>query len=249
MKTLCATTAVYRANPEWLRDLAASMVTLADALPAGWRLVWAVQEDGDTPKCDWVEEVAPQASYGALMRRCGVAVTRNVALHRVPEADAVVNFDQDDVVAPDGVAASLNVLDANPSVGWVAGRVDDLQRDGIVTTHPSPLPVGPVEPGTLFSLWKPGTPPPVHTVGFVARSTLWRATGGWVAHPIMVDDTAAMMAVSSLWPGWVHHTPVALYRKHGEQNSSKGHVAAYWLLSHEMIAERVAALRKSLRPV
>ena len=185
MTTLCIVTAAHRGNLTWMEELGDSIAALE--LPDGWEVVWAVQQDEESTK-ELVELVEryPFGAYGCNGRTLGVAVTRNIALTRVPHADFVTNIDCDDRILP-AFRASIDAM-SDPNVIWAQGAVEDLLEDGSTVVVP-PRPVGPCSPGAVSELWVAGERLPIHTIGFLARALHWRAIGGWVAGPTMSDDT------------------------------------------------------------
>jgi hypothetical protein len=237
-KTFCVVTSVWDGKRDWLMELGQSLDSLI--LPDGWELVWAVQEDGEQANGAFLSKEFDFCQYESLGVRCGAAVVRNVALSRVPEAHAVTNLDCDDV-AQQGLFKSLQILDENENVYWVTGQVDDLLPDGSTLPFYHDL-EGFVEAKVAPKMWWENQHLPFHTVGFVARAEQWRSTGGWISLPTMSDDTAATMALTQMWPGFVHREVTALWRRHEMQNSNKNASKEIHGVSWKIIHQRVNAI-------
>jgi hypothetical protein len=222
MTTLCIVTAVHKGHPSWLKELGESISDLQ--LPSHVEVVWAVQQDGPASRdVARVVERYPFAAYGWNGRAPGVAVTRNVALSRVGQADLVTNIDCDDLLAP-GFAASVDELATSPNVVWAQGAVQDLHQDGS-TTDVTPSITGWCDPGKVPDAWAATGKLPIHTVGFLARADHWRAMGGWVAGPTMSDDTNAVISLCAAYPGVVHNEVVARWRRHsGQASMNRSHL-------------------------
>lgn len=239
MQTVCVVTVVKNGRGEWLEALGESLAALM--LPDGWQLVWSVLEDGDGTAGKLLPEMFDFCRYGCSGVSLGIGVARNVALHRVPEADAVVAFDGDDVVGA-GLVSSLALLDEFPDVKWVAGPVEDLHEDGTVVTFSQAL-VGPVDAGVVSGLWWARQRLPFHTVGFVMRVQPWLAIGGWGAVPTSADSTFGIMALTELWPGFVHNDVVGWWRRHPGQVSLQDDDVRLRDVSWGIVRARVEAIR------
>jgi hypothetical protein len=244
MKTLCVVTTVKDGRAEWLQALGDSLAAVS--LPDGWKMVWSVHEDGPDVHGVASEGLVDEFPFCRVTRldvSVPIATGRNVALHRVPEASAVVNYDGDDVAGP-GLGTSLAVLDEDPAVMWVAGPVEDLHEDGTTVAFSQSL-VGPVAPGVVSQLWWNRQRLPFHTIGFVARVQPWLTVGGWGAVPTAADSTFGIMALTELHPGFVHNEPVGWWRRHPRQLSFTDDEVRLQGLSWEIIKARVEALRNN----
>lgn len=242
-KTLCVVTAAYQPNIEWFSELSDSLAALT--LPPGWDMIWALQEDGDTASIPSALKLPPFTSYETLGKHFGPAATRNRALSRI-EADLVANIDHDDV-AVSGIAEACGTLELRPDIVWVAGAVSDLLPDGKVVAVPLVL-HGDQPPGAVPDTWWRNQQLPFHTVGFVCRLRHWRATGGWAAISWPCDDTAAVMAVTTLWPGTVSSSVHAHHRRHPGQLSATASNSPLHMAAWQQINQRVAALRAIYTP-
>lgn len=238
MPTLAIITAGYEPEPAWTLDLGESIQALD--LPDGWKVEWCYQEDGRQPSGLLEASRFPFASYEANGCRLGAAITRNLALSRT-SADAVCFLDCDDMAGA-GIGVSIEALH-QMDVAWVQGPVSDTH--GTVVSEPVPvrLPHGLCPPGVAPRSWETSGLLPFHSAGFVALTDAVRAAGGWIAAPTQTDDTCLTMTVSEMHPGWIHDTPVALYRRHDGQVSStaahtKGQPHAW-----STIRQRLAAIR------
>jgi hypothetical protein len=240
MRTLCVVTAVKDGNPEWLQTLGESLASVV--LPDDWQMIWSVQEDGYGVSGENLPEMFPFCRYERLGISTSIAVARNVALFRVPEADAVVNFDADDI-AGQGLATSLTILDENPELVWVAGPVEDLRDDGTTVSF-SQLLIGLVEPGEVSRLWWTRQRLPFHTIGFMSRVQPWWFVGGWGSVPTAADSTFGIMALTEFWPGFVHNEVLGWWRRHPAQKSFTDDEIRFQSLSWDMIKARIEAIRQ-----
>lgn len=245
-KTLCIVTAFFVSDMKsiaWLQALGDSLAELK--LPPDWQLLWAVQEDGVSPAGSIVVQKFDFARYEAMEIRAGAAVCRNRALSRVG-GDLVTNIDGDDLVLQ-GLAHSVELIDDQPDLVWVAGQVDDLHDDGSRTSFE--LSVSGHQPaGLIPAVWQETDQIPFHSLGFVCRVPNWRAVGGWIAMPTMSDDTNAVLSVTSLWDGHVSDEVVGLWRRHDRQNSFTNLHARTHDISWPQISQRIDAIREVLVP-
>ena len=79
-----------------------------------WIVVW------DGVSTQPVEHADAQLTTGKLCS--GASVARNTALPTV-EAEYLLKLDADDVLNPEGVAATIHQLEKNPDAGWAAANM------------------------------------------------------------------------------------------------------------------------------
>ena len=231
-------TAAWAPGAAWLRETAASINALR--LPAGCEVEWLVVEDGPEPGVEPLIADVPVARYHAAGRSVGMARARNIGLLHAT-GDVVTNVDHDDLVDPVGFGVLLDALRADVSLGWAVGQADDLLPDGSMRSFPPPL-TGRVETGGLAFEWARLDRLPVHTVGFLMRTELARALGGWAA--LTADDTGLVLPVSEAAAGFISTERTILYRKHAAQQSAAASWSGYSRSdSWPAVQQRLTALR------
>lgn len=210
-------------------------------LPAGWRLEWVIQEDGDSPGLPATLEAFRLVRYQANGQSFGAAVTRNLALSR---ARGVLShmLDSDDLLLPGALAAIITAFETYPRIHWVAGQADDLLWDTTRIPFPPRMPPGYVERGALNAYLDRHGEPPVHPAGLTYRTETARALGGWVASPRW-EDLALLVAFAELTPGFITNELTWLYRKHAEQTTGQSAWASLHDESMAVIRQRINALR------
>jgi glycosyltransferase involved in cell wall biosynthesis len=221
MPTISVITAVYRPDPEYLREARNSVAT--QELPPGWDLEWLVQEDGRSDTAEQLLGAEPWISHGRN-RHGGQAITRNLALAS-SRGELVRNLDQDDVLAPGALVRDIAALDAHPDIGWATSRVLDLLPEAV--QH-----------------WRShGYRLPVHPTTLCIRRPLAVALGGWMAVPGS-EDTGLLIAASVLTTGWFTGEVGLLYRKWpGQASASPDHTETIeWQARMSLISERAEQL-------
>ncbi len=239
MPLLSVLTAAHAGRAELLTEAGNSVA--AQQLPPGWELEWIVQEDGVAPELERVVKQFPFARHAANQEQLGIAMTRNVALSRVDGSLAHV-LDSDDLLLPGALAVALAAFEAHPEVHWVAAQADDLLPDGTRRSFALEWPAGLVAPGAFGSYVEERGELPVHCAGLTLRPGIVRAVGGWTANP-RSEDTAMMVAVSELTPGYITPEVTWLHRWHDTQSTSDGAWRSLRAESALMVRQRAAALK------
>jgi glycosyltransferase involved in cell wall biosynthesis len=240
MNLISVITPAYNPVPDQLAEAYNSL--RSQELPDGWAWEWVLQEDGATGVLQTLLPQDPQIKFGTG-RHGGVALTRNMALAR-SGGELVKNLDQDDVLTPGVLARDIEVMTANPEVGWTTSRVLDLLPDGSTVGFPNDPEHGQLEPGFVVDHWRTHNYRlPVHPTTVCIRRSLAIALGGWMAVPGS-DDTGLLVAASVISPGYFREEVGLFYRKWpGQESAQPGHRAeTEWNTRMNLISERADAL-------
>jgi len=233
-----------------LSRLPAALASLRAQSRAGWE--WVIQFDGPLPTLP--EPLAAAVAEGRLrvagsggVSGYGPAEARNHGLPRC-RGELVQNLDADDELEPTALADLADALNRHPDAAFAAGDVRDLLADGTLRSVPLELRPGVLPPGEVYARWR--TEPaaayrvPLHPAGLMWRRSVLLEFGGWPALRGM-DDTALLMAVSSVRPGVYVGVDTLRYRRHEGQLSRAVHRDRAELAPQvAMIRQRVAALRE-----
>ncbi len=114
MHKLAIITAVAPDRADHLHETAQSVAQTRNHLNIQWIVVW------DGVSTQPVEHADAQLTTGKLCS--GASVARNTALPTV-EAEYLLKLDADDVLNPEGVAATIHQLEKNPDAGWAAANM------------------------------------------------------------------------------------------------------------------------------
>ncbi len=209
-RTVSVITAAYQPVPEFLLEAYRSLCS--QELPDGWQWQWLVQED------DLAGEAArilpsddPRISMGAG-RHGGASVARTMCLARAT-GELVKVLDADDKLTPGALARDVEVLSAEPAVGWTTARVLDLLPDGSTVGFELDPQHGPIAPGAVLQHWRSHDyRAQVHPATLCARRNLVTALGGWMALPAS-GDTGLLLALSAISTGYFIDQVGLLYRK------------------------------------
>jgi glycosyltransferase involved in cell wall biosynthesis len=247
MPLLSVITAVHAGRAEFLPATGESLA--AQQLPRGWEVEWMLQEDGDDPHLADVAATFPQARYQANGEQRGIADTRNLALSRA-RGELVRTLDSDDLLLPGALARTIGVVEANPSVHWVATRPEYWMRDDSRLVYYLLLPEGMVQPGVVGDYLRTHRRCPIHCAGLTMRTTTVRALGGWAANP-RVEDIELLAGMSELVPGYLEAEVGWIYRMHDGQTVHESRwannlVGTSYLMVHNRI-EAIRALRIGVR--
>ena len=243
MPLLSVLTAAHAGRAELLAEAGNSLA--AQELPAGWRLEWVVQEDGVAPELERVAKQFPFARHAANGEQLGIAPTRNIALSRV-DGELVHVLDSDDLLLPNALTVAIAAFELHPQVHWVAAQADDLLPDGTRRSFPLEWPTGLVEPAAFGPYVEERGELPVHCAGLTLRPRIVQAVGGWAANP-RSEDSALMVAVAELTPGYITPEVTWLHRWHDTQTTGHGAWRSLRAESVLMVRQRLAAL-KEFRP-
>jgi glycosyltransferase involved in cell wall biosynthesis len=240
MPLLSVLTAAHAGRAELLAEAGNSIA--AQALPAGWELEWVVQEDGVAPELERVVKQFAFARHAANQEQLGIAMTRNIALSRV-DGSLVHVLDSDDLLLPGALAVAIAAFRDHPEVHWVAGQADDLLPDGTRRPFALEWPAGPVAPGAFGAYVRERGELPVHCAGLTVRPRIVQAVGGWAANP-RSEDSALMVAVAELTPGYITPEVTWLHRWHEAQTTGDGGWRSLRAESVLMVRQRLAALKQ-----
>lgn len=176
---------------------------------AAWE--WVIQEDGPTSAWRLVESYG-SVSYANCLQANGVAIARNLAVAR-SRASIIRNLDADDQLTEGVLRFTADIFDAHPEVAYLVGPMIDLFEDGSMKPYEEVLSPGLIPPGTLFRLWlERDYVSAVHPTSLAVRRDALTSMGGYTALPCS-EDTAVLMALSQITPGWFADRPVAVHRK------------------------------------
>ncbi|WP_330233961.1 glycosyltransferase [Nocardia sp. NBC_00508] len=236
-------TPAYRPQPAFLAEAYQSLYE--QVLPAGWEWEWLIQADGNEelplpPAARDDPRVQPASGP-----RSGPGTTRNLALER-STGTLIQNLDADDILLPNALANSINVLTEHPRIGWTTCRALDLLPDGSLISVDTDPPEGELPRGSVFeSWWARNYALRVHPATICIRRELLIAVGGWMALPI-AEDIGMLLAVSTYAPGWFIGDVGLHYRKHPDQttpsNTPKDVLDTRW----RFLVERVEAIQTLL---
>jgi len=211
-------------------------------MPAGWEWQWVVQEDGQSGEVARMLPDDSRISSGSG-RRAGEAATRTLCLSRAT-GELVKVLDADDQLTPGTLARDIDVLAAQPEVGWTTSRVLDLLPDGSTVGFDFDPPEGRIERGEVRRHWRShGYRAQVHPATLCIRRDLLFAMGGWMALPAS-GDTGLLLALNAIRTGYFIAETGLLYRKWpGQMTSQTAHDdAVEWPARMAIIEARAEAL-------
>lgn len=237
-------TPCYRTPAEFLDDAYRSL--RGQVLPAGWAWEWLVQADGDEPPSLPPQALADPRVRPATGPRGGPGTTRNVALER-SSGELIRNLDSDDVLTSHALADSIEVLTADPAIGWTTCRALDWMPDGSLRQFATDPPAGLLRKGAIHSWWLDhGYRLNVHPATICIRRELLLAVGGWMALPSS-EDTGMLLAVSTFRDGCFLSEVGLHYRKHPGQLTEGAQYAADRTARAELLSDRVRAIEALTR--
>lgn len=209
MPTVSVITAVSESTLAYLDEAWSTVQNLK--LPAGWKLEWCVQHDGDSLEIlrDWFGDSRVSYEYNGRWLR--TAATRNMALMRAV-GEYILPFDADDLLMPDAIVALARGFRSS-EVAWSAGAWDKLHDDGSIVAFRHPSFEGVLDVGWVYNaIMERGTMP------FVMNSVLYRRSavvqaGGWPGFAEW-EDSILLTAISGRYKGWTTGELIGLYRIH-----------------------------------
>ncbi|MEU9455608.1 GltA [Streptomyces sp. NPDC048277] len=242
MPTITVLTPVHEGGHVYIRELYECL--RGQKLPDGWRLEWVVQEDGRTgrpleavPDAPWISKGAGRWGGAAQARTLGLARATGTLLRCV---------DCDDLL-PDqmSLARDVEILEANPALGWTVAPCLDLHADGHLERGPYDPSSGLLPERALLDGARRGELPVMGTT-LTAHADLVRLVGGWPAIPAF-EDAALLLFCEAVSRGWMQPEPGELYRKHPGQHTV---TAAYHdeeekRLRQEIVLDRAETLHAS----
>jgi glycosyltransferase involved in cell wall biosynthesis len=214
MPRISILTAVLEGRDEYLGETYESLRT--QVMPTGWDWEWIVQEDGETgdPRRHLPGD-DPRVSYGTgPWGRASQA--RTLALPRVT-GELIRALDADDQLTPGALARDIEVL-TTQRVGWVVSPALDLHVDGSVKAGPRDPDAGPVPDRLMYDGEVAGLNPVLGTTA-TTYTALVQMLGGWPAVP-MGEDSALLIALEAIAPGWMQREPSVLYRRWDKQTTA-----------------------------
>jgi hypothetical protein len=144
-------------------------------------------------------------------------------------------LDADDVLAPGVLRRDIEVLTANPDVGWTASRAPNLLPDGSLDPYCCNPEPGRIEQGALIKDdFANDYEPPIHPATLCVRRELLFMVGCWMALPAS-EDTGLVLALNAVTSGYfIGET--GLYHRRWDRQSTEGS-------EYADDTERVARLR------
>ncbi|WP_460725243.1 glycosyltransferase family 2 protein [Nocardia heshunensis] len=243
MALISVITPCYRTPADFLADAYRSLRD--QLLPEGWAWEWIVQGDGDEPV-----RLPPQARADPRVRlasgpRGGPGTTRNIALER-SAGKLIRNLDSDDILTPHALSDSIELLEAEPEIGWTTCRALDLMPDGSLRHFDTDPPGGPIRRGDIAAWWLAHDYLlNVHPATICIRRDLLLAAGGWLTLPAS-EDTGMLLTVSTRWEGWFLPRVGLHYRKHPGQLTASATYAVERTARAELLRDRVTALEAGI---
>lgn len=233
-------TPMFNPVPEYVQAAYNSLAS--QEMPSGWQWQWIVQEDGQTGD---VAQMLPkdQRINAGSGRRGAPSTARNLGMARAT-GELIKVLDADDMLTPGVLARDIGTLHSQSNIGWTTDRVLDLLPDGSTIGFDSDPPEGRLECGAVFAHWRSHNyRSPVHPATLCIRRNLVFALGGWMALPGS-GDTALLMALDVVSPGYFIAQPGLLYRKwEGQVTSQAAHTEEVeWQARMSIIEERTVAL-------
>jgi glycosyltransferase involved in cell wall biosynthesis len=237
-------TAIFRPESSYLLD---SFQAILGQDGVTWE--WVLQIDGPDEDLErWVPEELhsdDRVSPAATGRHCGVSPTRNVGLTRC-RSEFVQSLDQDDLLAPGGLAAGVATLRGDPKLAFCFGEGLHLTADGTLAPRPPQkrvLEPGRIEPGEIEARWNRGRRP--H--GMVLPGAMWRkqylfAYGGWASLPAL-EDYGVCFPVAQRHPIAFIDQVTFHRRDHPAQESRTPDRSALAEISRPFVLSRLDALR------
>lgn len=233
-------TAAWCPQAEHLAQAYASLCE--QAMPPGWRWEWLPQLDDDHGELPLPTKALtdPRVRPGRGPHG-GPGVARTIALARMsPESRLIRCFDADDVLPPTALARAIEILSADPAVGWTTCAALDLLPDGSLVDFAGNPPAGRIPRGRgydpitdTFGIGHPAT--------VTIRRDLLLALGGWMALPTN-EDLGLVASASAVADGWYIGEPGLYYRKHDSQLTQTTSFHRDMGLHRGLVAERVRVL-------
>jgi glycosyltransferase involved in cell wall biosynthesis len=193
---------------------------------AGVELEWIVQLDGAArEREDEVRALLPRderVRVEANPQPAGSGTTRNLALLRA-RGQRVLCVDDDDLLAPGGLARLAAALDEHPEcfAAWGASHVftDDVTAAEPFKTWPAE---GVIDPGVIMRRFQESGEFDVHVGACLWRRDHLEAVGGYAAL-LRSIDTNPFIACQRRHPLVYVDVPVYLYRQHAGQMTRSDH--------------------------
>ncbi|MEB2312499.1 MAG: glycosyltransferase [Sorangiineae bacterium] len=238
---------------------ALSVLTATTLSPERLGFLLELHADLDRARCDWEWVLAVDGDHARALpaallddprvrslrvgRRVGAAAARNLALG-LARGDFVTSADDDDRLPPGSLARRLAAAREH-HLGWVAGRIADLDERGAVP-FVGPVSSGLNQPGDVWRAWAcPCFRFPIGPTTLLVEAGLLRRVGGWQGLP-QAEDLGMVLSVTGQVSGFVLDEVVYLYRKHAAQMTVQPEFDALEPLVRHITFERgrlVAAAR------
>ncbi|MFJ3804693.1 GltA [Streptomyces sp. NPDC090088] len=179
-------------------------------LPKGWSLQWLVQADTETSELLSRLPDKPWISKG-VSRTGGTAHTRTVALQRV--SGLLTRALDAHALLPDEstLARDVEVLAANPDLGWAVAPTLEVQPDGRFVPVPAGSLPGRLPPGFMADSLRVGNLSATRTTA-TFYTELLMVHGGWPAIPPL-ENASPLLAAEAVVDGWMQEKPGEVSRK------------------------------------
>lgn len=238
-------TAVHTKRSDHIRDTYFSLFDQQTSL----RWEWVVQEDGPKPQlAAMLSHLNDQRiRYNANSKTLGPATTRNIALANA-KAKHILILDGDDAYTPTAMKTLWKAIHEKENLLWAAGCSVETTK-GKITATPGlgKIPAGTIPRGGLVRLQEKRTHHalrPIHCSGFMAKTSVVRALGGWMALPGGGEDKALLVSLSALGEGAFCNEILHFYRQWDKQMTKKKKYFQTKKMRRSIILQRAHALEK-----
>lgn len=211
---------------------------------AGIAWEWLIQTDGPAPDlpAELLNDHRVDVAHNG--RQLGIAVTRNRALARA-RGPYVKALDADDLLTPDALKVSAEVLAENPRAAFVFGRSSRLTATGEERADEAPdFAVGTVTTGELERRWRRDGRSSLRYGTIAWRREVLLAYGGWAALSEM-EDVSVTLAVNLHYCAAFTDRVLLLSRDHADQASISAACISDRPLNRQLVHSRLVALHRS----
>jgi glycosyltransferase involved in cell wall biosynthesis len=180
--------------------------------PAGSEHEVLVVDDGSTDNTAYITRQYPQVIY-IYQNNQGVANARNAGF-AASSGDYVMFLDSDDMFLPVAIDAGLGCFRKHPECGFVFGRYQNVDENGVLISGPNRTPNEPDFYAALLQRNLIG----MQSAVMYPRSVLEQC-GGFNQDLRLCEDYDLYLRIARKLPVQKHDEVVAEYRKHGENSS------------------------------
>lgn len=198
----------------WLVDLHHSLSEAAHGVSYEHVII---VDGADVRKLPQELKDSPDANIVIMKERHGAAIARNFGLH-ASQGEYITSADDDDLLHPQSLSIRSKLLDSESSYAWVGGLIEDIAANGDhIGLWDCSAKRGHNAPGDILRAWNGHSEVfPIGPTTMLLRRNILQAVGGWGGLP-QGEDLTMVMAVTSLFHGYMLDEPVYQYRKHPQQ--------------------------------